>query len=164
MPPVRAVLLATAVVALLAGTAFGADWGLIVPGESTQDAVRARYGAPTRTVNQRVDGYQTVQWVYEGAQAPAGLARMTIDFGLARPSGYQPQVVRTLKLEPKPGAFPKDVIMNGWGPPARFGDEGGAPVYFYNEGLVVYFDKAGLMATLMVFLPPQPVTAAPPAR
>lgn len=159
----RAVLLATAV-ALLAAPAFAADWGAIVPGETTQDAVRVRYGAPTRTLAQRVDGYQTVQWIYEGAQAPAGLVRMTIDFGLVRPGGYQPQVVRMLKLEPKPGAFSKDTVVNGWGPPARFGNEGEAPVYFYNEGLVVYFDKAGWMATLMVFLPPQPATPAPPAR
>lgn len=157
----RVVLPAAALVAAVAGSAAAADWGTIIPGESTQEAVRARYGAPTRTLSQKVEGYDTVQWVYDGAQAPVGLRRMIVDFGLATPGGYRPQVVRTFRIEPKHGVFSRATILSGWGSPTRLGTEGEAPVYFYQEGLVVYFDKQGQMATLMVFLPRQPPSPEP---
>ena len=90
----RPLFLLLALLVLLAAPATAADWGQIKPGASTQAAVRSRYGAPTRETPQKVEGYDTVQWLYEGPQAPVGMTRMTVDFGLLTPSGYRKDVVR----------------------------------------------------------------------
>ena len=80
----------------------GEEWGGIVPGTTVIDQVRARYGAPSRESRAKVEGYDTMQWVYEGARAPEGIVRMVVDYGLLTPEGYKPTVVRLLRLEPKP--------------------------------------------------------------
>src|SRR5215510_15314998 len=100
----RSLTFAVVLVALVVGAraVIAADWGGVIPGESTKDTVRARHGDPTRTTNQKIDRFDTVQWVYEGDRAPTGMSRMTIDFGLAAPTGFRADVVRSFKLEPHP--------------------------------------------------------------
>lgn len=160
-----------ALVVLLAspGTPGASDWGGIFPGVTTTDQVRGRYGQPSRLSQPKVDGYDTQQWVYEGNRAPAGLIRMTVDFGILEPGGYRPAVVRLLKLEPKPAIFGRQTVMQGWGLPDAVGQEGDLTTFFYQDGLFVVFAKDEGPATVMIFSPPQPAkapvggSAAPPA-
>jgi hypothetical protein len=170
-PPatLRATVLACVVLAITsAGTmpALPAEWGAVVPGQSTQESVRRVHGAPSRTIAQTIEGYQASQWVYEGAQAPLAARRMVVDFGLLLPAGYRPEIVRSLRLEPKPGAFNKRSILGGWGVPTSTGREGETRVFFYRQGLLVYFDRDGEDVELLVFTPPQPEPgeAAGPGR
>ena len=144
--------------ALALRPAAAADWGLITPGRTTTEAVRARYGPPTKIEEKKVDGYDTVQWVYEGTQAPAGASRMTVDFGLLTPSGYEKDVVRDFRLDTKPGSFNKKLVLDGWGDPSKVGNDGDFEIFLYEDGLLVYFDKTGWAKT-MVFTVPQPVSA-----
>lgn len=147
---------------LMTGAARAAEWGTIVPGKSSMEAVRARFGAATRTTTERIQGYETTRWVYEGAGAPAGITRMVVEFGLLTPAGYRSQVVRSLRLEPKPGIFTRGMVLLGWGPPTRFTPEGQLPpALFYDVGLVVTFDKDGEQAESLLFTPPQPQTTGP---
>lgn len=148
---------------LLVLPAGAADWGTIVPATSTMETVRAQYGAPTRTVNEKVEGYDATRWVWEGPAAPAGVQRLAVEFGLLTPRGYRRDVVRAFRLEPKHGVFNRGNVMGGWGLPTRMGEHAGGEVFVYEEGLIVYFDTEG-RATLLVFTPPQPPAAAPPAR
>jgi hypothetical protein len=105
---------------------------------------------------QKVDNYDTENWVYEEAQAPVGVQRMTVEYGLLHEGKYRPEVVRALRLEPKPGTFNRGVVTNGWGFPDRLGREHENDIFLYREGLVVYFDASGWNAQLMVFTLPQP--------
>lgn len=146
--------------ALGAGVVGAEQWGGIEPGVSTMANVRTLRGEPTRKGTQKVEGYDTAEWVYDGARAPGGIARMTVDFGLMTPAGYKADLVRTFKLEPKPGAFDRDSVTAGWGPPDGVGKDGEFEFSFYKEGLFVYFDKDGFRVTSMVFTPPQPPPAA----
>jgi hypothetical protein len=148
--------LAVAVLGAVAAEAGAAEWGLIQPGVSTMDSVRARYGAPTRVAREKVEGYDTESWVFEGSQAPTGIVRLTIEFGLVQADAYRPQVVRAFRLEPKPGTFNRGVVTNGWGAPDRLGREGDEELFVYKDGLVVIFDKEGWNVRLMVFTVPQP--------
>jgi hypothetical protein len=158
--------LALALLALLAlgGPVVAAEWGTIQPASSTMDSVRAYYGGPTRTETQKVDGYDTTSWIYEGAQAPTGMTRMVVDFGLLQAGGFQRGVVRSFRLEPHPGIFTRDMILTGWGRPTGFSKEGGTDSFFYEDGLVVIFDKEAWSAVTMVFTPPQPSDQAKPSR
>jgi hypothetical protein len=134
---------------------------------STQTGVRLRWGSPTRETSLKVDGYDTVQWLYEGAQAPKGMNKMTVDFGLLTPSGYRKDVVRTFKLEPKYDVFNRKLVVDGWGPPSRVGDEGDMEFFLYEDGLLVYFRKDDRDVPAMIFTPPQklpPAAATPPQR
>lgn len=149
-------LFALALVAFVAATATAAEWGGIVPGKTTMDAVRARYGQPSRVVKQKVEGYDSIQWVYEAAQAPSGMNRMVVDFGLLTPSGFRQETVRTFRLEPHPFIFTRNLIVDGWGPPSGEAPPDQPPAFYYASGLVVYFDRNGELAVSMVFTPPQP--------
>jgi hypothetical protein len=150
---------------VLAGPARAAEWGTIVPGESTMDAVRARFGSATRAVAEKVQGYDTSQWIYEGARAPAGMKRMVVDFGLLTAAGYRREVVRALRLEPKPGIFTRAQVLRAWGEPTRFTPEGQIPPsLFYEIGLLVSFDRAGENAESILFTPPQPPPPDPVGR
>jgi len=140
---------------LLALPAFAAEWGGIVPGVSTADDVRTRHGAPTKSEKLKVEGYDTEQWTYDGARAPAGLRRMIVDLGLLKPDGYQPALVRTVRLEPKVGVFPRRWVLLGWGLPDGETTVEGVPTFFYHSGLIVYFDKEMTNAATMVFTVPQ---------
>lgn len=162
-PPAPALVLALALVA--AGPAAAAEWGGIVPGVSTMETVRGRYGPPTRQGSQKVEGYDAARWVYEGAQAPAGFVRMTVDFGLLQGGGYRADVVRAFTLEPKPNVFTRAAVLDGWGRPSGAKRDNEVLSFFYDEGLIVYFDKDDWTVRSMVFTPPQPPApseAAPP--
>ena len=150
------VFLVAAAFVLDVGRAVAEQWGGIEPGESTMAVVKSLRGTPTRTAKQKLDGYDTEEWVYEDAKAPAGIRRLTVDFGLVTPSGYRPDLVRSLKLDPKPGAFDKESITTGWGAPAGVGKDGEVDFFFYKEGLFVYFAKDGHGVATMTFTPPQP--------
>jgi len=147
-----------------AGSVAAEQWGGIEPGESTMTSVRRLRGEPTRKATQKVDGYDTAEWIYEEGKAPLGIHRLTVDFGLMTAGGYKAELVRSLKLEPKPGAFDRDWIVTGWGPPSGVGRDGDIDFFFYKEGLFVYFDKDGIRVASLVFTPPQlpPDQAAPP--
>ena len=159
-------LRALGLVALLAAPVAASEWGQIKPAETTQAAVRARYGAPTKETTQKIESYDAAQWVYEGSQAPTGIVKMTVDFGLLAPSGFRKDVVRTFRLEPKPDIFNRRLVVDGWGPPERIGKEGDLEFFFYQEWLLVYFDKDGPQVVAMIFTPPQPLPAVEtaPAR
>ena len=146
---------------LLVVPAAAAEWGQISPGETIQAAVRARYGAPAKETAQKIEGYDAEQWVYEGARAPAGIARMTVDFGLLTPAGYRKDVVRTFRLEPKRDIFNRKLVLDGWGLPDRIGKEGTVEFFLYAGGLLVYFEGGGEQVIAMIFTPPQPL---PPAE
>src|SRR5207302_421191 len=82
---------------------------------------------------------------------------------------YQPDVVRSFRLEPKPGVFSREQVIIGWGKPEKGGVQDGVPFMMYNSGLVVYFDKDILNAVSMWFTRPPPgadaegaTPAAPP--
>lgn len=152
----RLVLFVGLLLAAMTVSVDAAEWGLIRPGVSTTATVRAKYGAPTRVDRQKVDNYDTENWVYEEAQAPVGVQRMTVEYGLLHEGKYRPEVVRALRLEPKPGTFNRGVVTNGWGFPDRLGRENENDIFLYREGLVVYFDASGWNAQLMVFTLPQP--------
>lgn len=141
---------------LVAGAAQAADWGAIVPAETTFDAVRARYGEPVRRSTEKVDGYDTTDWIYEGDRAPGGVRRLIVSFGLLTPQGYRPEIVRTFRLQPKPGIYNQRNVIVGWGEPSGIGREGGAPALFYAEGLIVVFEADGVQVKEMIFMPPQP--------
>lgn len=136
--------------------AIAADWGGVIPGESTLETVRARYGEPTKKSTQKVDNYDTAQWVYEGQQAPTGMFRMTVDYGLLVGASYRADIVRSFKLEPHPQIFNRPAIIDGWGRPSGVAPAGDTPAFFYESGLLVYFDKDGWQVQWMVFTLPQP--------
>ena len=159
-----ALLLVGLLLAIAATPARAAEWGAIVPASTTMEAVRAQYGGPTKTTTQKLDNYDTATWIYEAAQAPRGLVRMTVDFGILQTGGYRRDVVRSFKLEPKRGVFDRMMVLVGWGPPDRAGKQGDAEVFVYAEGLVILFDKDGKQAQSMVFTPPQPLEPATPSR
>jgi hypothetical protein len=150
----RALVVAVGVLAAVAW-AHAAEWVTIRPGESTQAAVRARFGEPTKVSSQKVEGYDTAQWLYEGAQAPPGALRVTIDFGLLAAGAYRADVVRTIRLEPRPGIFNRTIVLNGWGAPERVGKEKEADIFYYESGLLVFFEKDGWLAHTLIFTPPQ---------
>jgi hypothetical protein len=160
----RAVGLVLTALVLGAHPAVAAQWGGIEPGESTMAVVRGFRGSPTRTATQKVEGYDTAEWTYDEAKSPAGIRRMTVEFGLMTPAGYRPDLVRALKLEPKPGVFDRNWITTGWGPPDGVGKDGDNEFFFYKEGLFVYFGPGSEAVASMVFTPPQlpPGEAAPP--
>jgi hypothetical protein len=161
---VRGVAIVLIALLALVGPASGAEWGAIVPAVSTMDGVRAQYGGPTRTENQKLEGYDTTSWIYEGAQAPTGMSRMVVEFGLLQAGGFQRGLVRALRLEPHPGIFTRDMVLTGWGLPTAFSKQGGNDSFFYKEGLLVVFDKEAWSAVSMVFTPPQPSDQALPSR
>ena len=162
----RLLALLLAVVAGHAAPATASDWGLINPGETTLQAVRARYGAPTKSTAQKLEGHDVQQWVFEGAQAPRGMVRMTVDFGLMVRDVFHREVVRSLLLEPTPGVFDRGTVLTGWGQPTGIGQQGGFPAFLYEEGLFVYFEKDGETVKSMLFPPRQPIpppSETPPA-
>jgi len=143
--------------ALLPGPlARAAEWSLINPGVSTSANVRERFGAPTRTEKKKIEKYDTESWNYEGDRAPAGIVRMTIDFGLLHDNKYRPDVVRVLQLEPHGATFNRGIINNGWGLPDGAGKNGEEEFFVYKDGLLVYFNPDGWTVRMMLFTVPQP--------
>ena len=150
-----AALVMSLAVLIAASPARAAEWGTIVPGISTTATVKAQYGSATRASASKLEGYETIQWVYEEAQAPTGMIRMTVDFGLLTASGFRPDVVRAFRLEPKPGVFTQQTILAGWSIPTRVGQEQDAGIFYYEDGLLVYFDREGWIVERMMFTPRQ---------
>ncbi|HEY7040552.1 MAG TPA: hypothetical protein VID28_16945 [Methylomirabilota bacterium] len=144
------------VLSVLGSPARAEEWGGIDPGVTTLDAVRARYGAPTKETKAKVEGYDTTQWVYEERQAPGGIQRMTIEYGLLTPQGYKPNVVRLIRLEPKSMVFGKTTVVQGFGVPDGMSTQNDQEIYFYKSGLLVTFNKEGTEAIVLNFTPPQP--------
>ena len=153
------------VLMLFAAPAAASDWGGIEPGVTTIDQVRDRYGKPSKETRPKIEGYDTLQWVYDGDQAPAGIARMTVDFGLLVAGGYKPNLVRIFTLEPKPSMFGKSTVIQGWGIPDAIADnKDGTSTLIWKDGLLVQFDKEGKDSISMIFSMPQPIEPpAPPA-
>ena len=151
--------------ALWASPAGAASWGSIEPGVSTVEHVRERYGPPSRETPKKVEGYDTLEWVYEGNRAPSGLIRLTIEFGLLAGTEFKPRVVRVFRLDPKPLMFGRNTIVDGWGVPDRIAQQGERDVFFYESGLVVTFAEDNISSATMVFMVPQklPPPGAPPA-
>ena len=147
----------------LSAAASAANWGDIYPGDTTLEQVRERYGAPSKETKQKVENYDTTTWIYEGPKAPVGVNRMVVDFGILKPDGFKPNVVRVFELEPKPSIFALQTVIDGWGLPAASGNQDGYPTVVYEEGLVVVFDKETLWAQTMTFTVPQPLPQAPAA-
>lgn len=158
--------MALVLLAALARPAAGLDWGGIIPGTTTTEGVRARYGPPSRATVLKIEGFDTQEWTYQGDRAPAGIKTLVVEFGLKVASGFRPDLVRVFRLEPKPGIFTRATILTGWGEPKFVHVEGNLPTrFFYPEGLVVDFAKDGWTPVLLTFTPPQPPppeTVAPP--
>jgi hypothetical protein len=149
---------------LLPAPAAAAGWATIEPGVSTTAHVRERFGAPSRERRDTLEGYDTLEWVYESGQAPVGMIRVVVGFGLLSGGRYQPDVVRVLRLQPKPHIFHRLAVLEGWGRPDRVGKRDGRDAFFYDEGLIVVFDEGGRDAATMVFAPAQPEPAPTPAE
>jgi hypothetical protein len=149
-------LLASCGLLVAAGLAGAAEWGLIRPGISTKESVRAQYGAPSKSEREKIDTYDTEKWTYEGDQSPTGIVRLTIEFGLLKDGKLHPDVVRAFTLEPHGATFNRGIVGNGWGFPDRIGRQGNEDVFLYKDGLLVYFDENGWNVRLMVFTLPQP--------
>jgi len=151
---------------LLAWPLAASEWGGVEPGVTTLEDVRARYGPPSKETRAKVENYDTMQWVYEADRAPAGMVRMTVDFGLLVQSTFKPNVVRLLTLEPKPGIFGRETVVSGWGIPDGLGDNpDGTVSMFWKDGLIVTLDKQNENSALMIFSLPQsslPEPASPP--
>lgn len=147
----------------LPAAARAAGWGGIEPGDTTLEQVRERYGAPSKETKQKVESYDTTTWIYEGPKAPGGINRMVVDFGILKPDGFKPNLVRVFVLEPKPTIFAVQTVIDGWGRPSASGNQGGFPAMLYEAGLVVVFDKQGVWAESMTFTLPQPLQTAPAA-
>ena len=139
-----------------------AEWGTIAAGTSTLAAVRAQYGEPSKVAKKKVENYDVTEWLYEGDKAPRGIRRLGIEFGLLTPAGFRPDVVRLFSLEPSPGVFLRSTIVAGWGEPEQAGRDGDTPVFIYESGLIVQFDREGWIAERMIFTPRQP--HRPPER
>jgi hypothetical protein len=89
---------------------------------------------------------------------------MVVEFGLLQSGAFRRELVRSLRLEPKPYVFHRRIVLAGWGPPDRAGKQGGVDVFFYAQGLIVTFDKNGQHAESLVFTPPQPLEPEKPSR
>jgi hypothetical protein len=163
MRAIRLIAVVLALALALPAAAGAASWGGIEPGDTTLDQVRERYGAPSKETKQKVENYDTTTWIYEGPKAPGGIKRMVVEFGLLKPDGFKPNVVRVFVLEPRPSIFAVQTVIDGWGLPSVAGDQGGFPTMLYEAGLLVVFDKQTLWADSMTFTLPQPLPQAPAA-
>jgi len=155
MKAVRAMGMALALMAVPLA-AWASSWGGIEPGVTTAEQVRERFGAPSKETTQKVEGYDSTTLVYEGDKAPSGMTRMVVDVGVLKPDGFKPNLVRVFVLEPKPGIFPLQAVVDGWGLPTAAGEQGGYPSMLYESGLIVVFEKEGQFANSMTFIVPQP--------
>ena len=163
MRGIRLIAVILALALALPAAACAASWGGIEPGDTTLEQVRERYGAPSKETKQKTESYDTTTWIYEGPKAPGGMNRMVVDFGILKPDGFKPNLVRVFVLEPKPTIFAVQTVIDGWGLPSMAGDQGGYPTMLYEAGLVVIFNKQTLWAESMTFTLPQPLPQAPAA-
>ena len=99
------------------------SWGGLTPGETARSGVENLYGRPSRERALVEEGRTVAEWTYAGDRAPRGLDRMVISFGLASGPTFNPDIVRSIVLYPKPHVFSLRSISNGWGPPDAVGTE-----------------------------------------
>ena len=163
MRAIRLIAAVLGVALALPAGAGAASWGGIEPGDTTLEQVQERFGPPSKETKQKLENYDTTTWIYEGPKAPGGMNRMVVDFGILKPDGFKPNVVRVFVLEPKPNIFAAQTVIDGWGVPSAAGDQGGFPSMLYDAGLVVVFDKQTLWAESMTFTLPLPLPQAPAA-
>jgi hypothetical protein len=143
--------------------AGASEWGGIQPGVTTREQVNDRYGPPSKENRPKIEGYDTIQWVYENTRAPEGITRMTVDFGILGQSGFVPNLVRVLTLQPKPLIFGRMTLIQGWGLPDGISNNpDGSVNLLWKDGLFVTLNQEGEEAAIMVFSPPQPSLAIPP--
>ena len=152
------------VLLVAAGPAAAAEWNGLIPATSTMDSVRAQFGAPTRTESQKVEGYDTTTWIYEETDAPTGMSRLIVEFGLLQAGGFRRNTLRSFRLEPHPGVFTRDAVVTGWGRPTGVNEQATGDSFYYEDGLVVTFDKEAWSAVNMVFTQPRPTDRAKPSR
>lgn len=148
--------LAAAAMLLAATAVSAAGWGGITPGETRQRDVEARYGRPSRERSVTEGGLTGAEWTYVGDRAPRGLERMVVGFGLVRPTGFVPDLVRALTLYPKPHVFSVAKLTEGWGKPDAIGtdEQTKRSVLRYDaEAILVFLDRSGEWAEVMVFAP-----------
>jgi hypothetical protein len=149
-----------AILGLLAAAGdLGAEsWGGLTPGETTQAGVQALYGKPSRERSLVEEGRTVAEWTYAGPQAPRGLERMVVSFGLLAGGRFVPDMVRSVALHPKPHVFSLRAITNGWGRPDAIGTEeaSGRSSFHYNTlGLIIILDRTGQWAEFLLFGPRQ---------
>jgi hypothetical protein len=161
MRSIRLIAVVLGLALALPASACAAGWGGIEPGETTVDQVRERYGAPSKETKQKLDNYDTTTWIYEADKAPAGINRMLVDFGILKPDGFKPNLVRVFVLEPRPTIFAVQTVVDGWGVPSATGESSGYPTMVYEAGLVVVFNKETHWAESMTFTVPQPLPRSP---
>jgi hypothetical protein len=157
--PARILGVAVLLLIGLAPHARGESWGGITPGETTRQALRASYGPPTRERVLVEEGRTVAEWTYAGQQAPRGIERVVVSFGLVRPGGFDPEVVRAVTLYPKPRIFSTQAITNGWGKPDGVATEeatGRPALQWASRGLLIVLDKGGNWAEMMLFAPKPP--------
>jgi hypothetical protein len=141
-----------------AGDLGAASWGGVTPGETTQAGVQTLYGRPSRERSLVEEGRTVAEWTYAGPQAPHGLERMVVSFGLLVGGRFVPDMVRSVALHPKAHVFSLRSISNGWGKPDAVGTEeaSGRPSFHYNTlGLLIILDRTGQWAEFMLFAPRQ---------
>lgn len=150
---------AVAAVVLLAGAARAATWGGITPGTTTLAEVRALHGTPSRERTVSEGGRSAPEWTYAGEQAPLGLERMVVSFGLIRDERFLPEVVRAVALYPRPRIFTVAHVTQGWGKPDALGTEEQTrrPAMRYERlGLLVVLDPQGEWAEMLLLAPEKP--------
>lgn len=163
MRAIRLIATALGLALALPVAACALGWGGIDPAETTIEQVRERYGAPSKETKQKVESYDTTTWTYEAGNTPAGIKRMVVDFGILKPDGFKPNLVRVFTLEPNPSIFAVQTVIDGWGLPTAAVEQGGYPTMLYEAGLLVVFDKQTLWVESMTFTVPQPLPEAPAA-
>jgi len=103
-----------------------AEWGLITRARDDRGGARAVTGNRRHRI-----GTTTLQWVYEGAQAPVGTYRMTW-FGLLTADGYKKDVVRDFRLDTKPARSTRSSSSTAGAPPVLDFE-----IFLYRTGLLV---------------------------
>jgi hypothetical protein len=161
----RPIAFLIAALLLLPLDAEASEWGGIEPGVTTMAQVRQRYSPPVKETKTKVEGYDTVEWIYEGSRAPTGMIRVVVEFGLLVAGAYKADVVRAFRLDPKRWIFGQTTIVDGWGVPDRSWAEDDKVFFFYRDGLLVTFEKDGQNVLSMYFALParnQPASGSPP--
>lgn len=151
-------LVASVILAAWASPTSAEPWGGMAPGQTILREVEAQYGRPTRERMVTEEGRTAPEWTYIGERAPRGLDRVVISFGLIRPEGFKPDLLRAVTIYPKPRVFLLQAIITGWGTPDAIGtdEQSGRPALRYNRGLLIILDPTGAWAEIMLFAPSQP--------
>ncbi len=85
---------------------------------------------------------------------------MVVSFGLVRPEGFRPDLLRSVTIYPRPRVFSLQAVVNGWGVPDAIGtdEQSGRPAMRYDtKGLLIILDPSGAWAEIMLFAPAPPV-------